>query len=241
MAEALAEAGGQGVLTSRTESSALQTARQISEATGQKITGLRLDATLEEDVQGVFSKAIREFGRIDILVNCVGGGANAKDSSTVFEERSLSAWESIHRTNLTATFLLCKHVVPLMKGQNSGCILNVASIAGIIGRDRRVYPMDMSPQAIDYASAKAGIIGLTRDLAAYLGPEGIRVNSISPGGFERGQPASFIHSYSNKTPLRRMGRDGLDIKGATLFLCSEASAYVTGHNLVVDGGFTICQ
>lgn len=241
MAEALAEAGAHGVLTSRDASAALETARQISAATGQKLSGLPLDATSEEEVQAIFSKVIREYGRIDILVNCVGGGANAKDASTVFEERPLSAWEAIHRTNLTSTFLLCKHVVPLMKKQGSGCIVNIASIAGVIGRDRRVYPVDMSPQAIDYASAKAGIIGLTRDLAAYLGPEGIRVNAISPGGFERGQPSSFIRAYSNKTPLRRMGRDGLDIKGAILYLCSEASAYVTGHNLVVDGGFTICQ
>jgi NAD(P)-dependent dehydrogenase (short-subunit alcohol dehydrogenase family) len=128
-----------------------------------------------------------------------------------------------------------------MKKQGSGSIINIASIAGIIGRDRRVYPVEMPMQSTDYAAAKAGVIGLTRDLAAYLGPAGVRVNAISPGGFERGQLKEFIEAYSDKTPLRRMGRDGIDIKGAILFLSSEASAYVTGHNLVVDGGFTICQ
>ncbi|MEO6906909.1 MAG: SDR family oxidoreductase [Abditibacteriaceae bacterium] len=97
------------------------------------------------------------------------------------------------------------------------------------------------PQPIDYAAAKAAIIGMTKDLAAYLGPNGIRVNAISPGGFERGQPEKFIEAYSDKTPLKRMGRDGIDLKGAAVFLASEASAYVTGHNLVVDGGFSMWQ
>ncbi|HET7118244.1 MAG TPA: SDR family oxidoreductase, partial [Hanamia sp.] len=206
----------------------------------RNVMGLELDATKEDAVRDVFNSILKQKNHIDILVNCVGGGSVAK-GSTIFEERSLAAWELLHLTNLTSTFLLCKHVVLIMKKQRSGSIVNIASIAGIIGRDRRVYPQEMPSQAIDYASAKAGILGLTRDLASYLGPDGIRVNAISPGGFERGQPESFIKAYSAKTPLRRMGRDGVDIKGAVLFLCSDASGYVTGHNLVVDGGFTICQ
>jgi gluconate 5-dehydrogenase len=241
ISSALAEAGADGFLTSRNGPSAVETALEISRSTARVVTGLELDATKEEAVTNLFSTVLREKSHIDILVNCVGGGSVAKDSSTIFEERSLSAWELLHLTNLTSTFLLCKHVVPIMKKQCSGSIINIASIAGIIGRDRLVYPPEMPSQSVDYASAKAGIIGLTRDLASYLGPDGIRVNAISPGGFERGQPESFIKAYSAKTPLRRMGRDGVDIKGAALFLCSEASAYVTGHNLVVDGGFTICQ
>ena len=97
----------------------------------------------------------------------------------------------------------------------------------------------MNGQPIDYAAAKAGIIGMTKDLAGLLSPMGICVNAISPGGFERGQPAGFIRDYSDRTPLGRMGRDGLDLKGAAVFLASAASDYVTGHNLVVDGGFSI--
>lgn len=240
MASALAEAGADGFITSRNHLSASRTALEISQSTGRKVIGLELDATKEDAVRDVFNSILKQKNHIDILVNCVGGGSVAK-GSTIFEERSLAAWELLHLTNLTSTFLLCKHVVPIMKKQLSGAIVNIASIAGIIGRDRRVYPLGMPSQAIDYASAKAGVLGLTRDLASYLGPDGIRVNAISPGGFERGQPESFIKAYSAKTPLRRMGRDGVDIKGAVLFLCSDASGYVTGHNLVVDGGFTICQ
>jgi NAD(P)-dependent dehydrogenase (short-subunit alcohol dehydrogenase family) len=240
MAMALAEAGANGAITSRNEISAKATAKEISEATGQKILGLPLDAVIEKDVVGVFNNIAQNLGEIDILVNSVGGGA-AQGTSTQFEEQPLNEWESLHMANLTAPYLLCKHAVAQMKKQGSGSIINIASIAGIIGRDRRVYPAGMPPQSVGYASAKAGVIGLTIDLAAYLGPDGIRVNAISPGGFEREQPEAFIKAYSDKVPLRRMGRDGIDLKGAVLFLASEASAYVTGHNLVVDGGFTICQ
>ena len=240
MAMALAEAGANGVITSRNENNAMATAKEISEATGQKILGLSLDATMEDDVVRVFNSITQNLGEIDILVNSVGGGAS-QGASTQFEEQPLNEWKLLHQTNLTATYLLCKQASSRMKKRGSGSIINVASIAGIMGRDRRVYPPEMSPQSVGYASAKAGVIGLTMDLAAYLGPDGVRVNVISPGGFERGQPQSFIKAYSDKVPLRRMGRDGIDLKGVVLFLASEASAYVTGHNLVVDGGFTICQ
>jgi NAD(P)-dependent dehydrogenase (short-subunit alcohol dehydrogenase family) len=240
MAFALAEAGANGIITSRNKSSAQKTALEIGKKTGGKVTGLALDAAIEENVVEVIRNTLKKFRRIDVLVNCVGGGASAGSSSRL-EERRLEDWESLHRTNVNSIFLLCKHVVPIMKQQRAGSIINIASIAAITGRDRRVYPEGMSAQSIDYASAKSAVVGLTRDLAAYLGPDGIRVNAISPGGFERGQPESFIESYSDKTPLRRMGRDGTDIKGAVLFLAAESSAYVTGHNLVVDGGFTICH
>ena len=109
----------------------------------------------------------------------------------------------------------------------------------MVGRDREIYTSSNLPeQRIEYASAKAGIIGLTKDLAAKLGPEGIRVNCISPGGFERGQPKNFIDQYSFLTPLKRMGADTKDITLASLFLASPNSSYINGHNLVVDGGFT---
>jgi NAD(P)-dependent dehydrogenase (short-subunit alcohol dehydrogenase family) len=97
----------------------------------------------------------------------------------------------------------------------------------------------MAGQPVEYAAAKAGIIGLTMYLSVFLSPMGVYVYAISPGGFERGQPQAFVKDYSNATPLGRMGRDGMDLKGAILFLASSASDYITGHNLVVDGGFSI--
>ena len=238
MATALAEFGAEGIVTSRNEASAVTAAQKISAATGSTIHGLALDAGDESAVRAGIASAIATLGRIDILINNVGGGIKAEPR---LEIRPLEAWEAVQRVNVTAPFLVCKHVAPGMIAQRSGSIINIASIAGLIGRDRRVYPAEMPAQSIDYAAAKGAIIAMTRDLAAYLGPHGVRANVISPGGFERGQPPAFIHAYSDKTPLRRMGRDGVDLKGAAVFLASEAAAFVTGHNLVVDGGFSTWQ
>ena len=119
-----------------------------------------------------------------------------------------------------------------------GSVINIASMAGVVGRDRRIYSEGMTPNPVAYSAAKAGVIGLTYDVAAYLGPYGIRVNAVSPGGFERNQPGNFIRDYSDLTMLRHMGRQGRDLKGVVVFLASDAAGYITGHNLLVDGGFT---
>lgn len=239
---ALVEAGAGGVLTSRDADRARSAAASLAQSHGARVEGLPLDACDEAAVKALVARMHAEFGRIDIVVNCVGGGGGGMaKSSPALEERSLADWDLLHRLNTHAPFLVCKHVVPLMRVQGGGSIINVASIAGMVGRDRAVYPPEMPPQPLDYASAKAAVIGFTRDLAAYVGGDGIRVNCISPGGFERGQPRAFIDAYSRKCVLGRMGRDGVDLKGAAVFLASDASAYVTGHNLVVDGGFTIWQ
>jgi len=240
MALALAEAGGDGVITSRTAENAAEAAAKISAATGRRVTGVALDASVEADVERVVGHVVKLHGKIDIVINNVGGGGGgANAGSSRLEERLLSTWENMQRMNVTAPFLVCKHVAPIMMKQRSGSIINIASIAGIVGRDRRVYPPEMNAQPIDYAAAKGAILAMTNDLAGYLGPHGIRVNAISPGGFERGQPRAFIDAYSDRCMLGRMGRDGIDLKGAAVFLASDAAAYVTAHNLVVDGGFSV--
>jgi NAD(P)-dependent dehydrogenase (short-subunit alcohol dehydrogenase family) len=243
MATALCEAGANGVLTSRNAENAQTTARELSEQTGREVLGLALDATDEADVQRVVQQVRERFGSIDILVNNTGGSGGAQLAAPAnLEERPRAIWDAVQTLNVTAPFLVTKHVAPVMKAQGGGSIINIASIAGIIGRDRRVYPDGMAPQPIDYAAAKAAVLGMTRDLAAYLGEHGVRVNAISPGGFEReNHLRAFVEGYSEKTPLRRMGRDGVDLKGAVIFLASAASDYVTGQNLVVDGGFSMWQ
>ena len=239
MAEALAEAGADGVVTSREAAAAEAAAARLAAATGRAITGLGIDATDEGQVASGVAAAIDRLGHLDVVVACVGGGGTK--APPALEERPVAAWDAIQRANVTAPFLVCKHVAPHLRSRRSGSIITVASIAGIVGRDRSVYVDGMAPQTLDYAAAKAAVLGFTRDLAAYLGPHGIRVNAISPGGFERGQPPGFVAAYARKCPLGRMGRDGVDLKGAAVFLASDASAYVTGHNLVVDGGFTTWQ
>lgn len=239
MALALAEAGAEGVVTSRQAPSAIAAAERIAGATGRAIVGLALDATEEAAVETAVRAAVGRLGRIDILINAVGGGGGGNSTAPpALEERPRAAWEAVQQTNVTAVFLVCKHVAPVMIAQASGCIINIASVAGFVGRDRRVYPPGMPPQPTDYGAAKGAVLGFSTDLAGYLGPKGIRVNLISPGGFERGQPPAFVAAYADRCMLGRMGRDGVDLKGAAVFLASDAAAYVTAHNLVVDGGFS---
>lgn len=236
MALALAESGADGVVTSRRQDAAICAAARIGIATGRSIYGLAVDATEDQAVRLGVETTVDLFGRIDILINAVGGGGvGSGQASRWIEAPPLEAWAAVQNANVTAPFLVCKYVVPIMSRQSSGSIINVANIAG---RDRRVYPAGMVPQSVDYAAAKAAVIGFTTDLAARVGPRGIRVNAISPGGFERGQPPAFVEAYGKRCMLGRMGRDGVDLKGAAVFLASDASAYVTGHNLVVDGGFS---
>jgi NAD(P)-dependent dehydrogenase (short-subunit alcohol dehydrogenase family) len=235
MAHALAEAGADLVITSRDMDKVAQRAAEIRRDLGVRVLPLGLDATDAAGVDAAFDRVMAEFGRLDVLVNNCGGGKGKE----AFEDRPRNLWEHVVAINLTATYLCCQRAVRIMKKQRYGSIINIASMSGMIGRDRWVYEgSDMTPNSVDYTAVKAGVIGMTRDLAAYLGAWGIRVNSISPGGFERGQPAEFIRRYNKQTILGRMGRDGRDLKGAVLLLASDAGDYITGHNLVVDGGFT---
>jgi NAD(P)-dependent dehydrogenase (short-subunit alcohol dehydrogenase family) len=240
VAVALAEAGSSIIVTSRDPARARATAARISEGCGVDAVGVELDQRYHDSVERAFQEARQWKGRIDVLVNNAGGGSGA-DEGHLFR-RSPEAAEDMIRTNLTGVLFCCQEAGRIMAEQGRGRIVNIASIAGIVGRDRRMYERSqMKGQPVDYAAAKAGVIGMSRDLAAVLAPYGVCVNSISPGGFEKpGElPGSFVSDYADATMLGRWGRMGCDIKGAALFLASAASDYVTGHNLVVDGGFSI--
>ena len=240
MAEALAEAGSDVCMTSRTPANAERSARKISDATGRKVLPLQLDVTDEAQVESVVQVVLDEFSKIDILVNNAGNVISTPENAPL-EKRPTELWHKVIAVNLTGVFLCSKHVVgEAMKPARSGNIINIASTAGVIGKDRRVYAgTDMGGVTIDYHAAKGGVVNMTRDMAVYLAPHNIRVNCISPAGFERGQPQAFIDAYSATIPMGRMGIDGKELKGAAVFLASEASSYVTGHNLVVDGGLTV--
>jgi NAD(P)-dependent dehydrogenase (short-subunit alcohol dehydrogenase family) len=239
-ASILGAAGCDLAITSRDPARLKASAKKLQETYGVEVLPVELDQTDFQSVSRA-AKAVSAWkGRIDILVNNAGGGSGK--GSCQFFERSPEDMARLIETNLTGAMYCCREVGKIMVKQRRGKIINIASIAGILGRDRRMYERNgMGGQPIDYAAAKAGIIGMTRDLAALLGPKGIYVNVISPGGFQRDLPEGFVGDYSDRTPLGRMGRDGVDLKGAILFLASSASDYVTGHNLVVDGGFTIWQ
>jgi NAD(P)-dependent dehydrogenase (short-subunit alcohol dehydrogenase family) len=239
MALALAEAGADLVITARGLEKAEASARRIAEATGRTVLPLQLEVADEQQVIAAVDAAIARFGRIDILVNNAGNVTSTPESAP-FEKRSLADWQNTIDANLTGVFLCSKHVVAKsMKPRRSGAIINIGSITGVIGKDRRVYKgTPMGGATLDYHAAKGGVISMTRDMAVYLAPDNIRVNCISPGGFWRNQPEAFVKAYSETIPMGRMGIDGKEMKGAAVFLASEASSYCTGHNLVIDGGLT---
>ena len=240
MAEALAEAGSHLVITSRDLARAESTAAEIARNFGVEVLPLPLDVREHGQVAEMAARAAAWKGQVDILINNAGGGSG-KGPCGLFDRHPEDVIGLIS-TNLIGTLFCCQELGRVMAQQGYGKIVNIASMAGLVGRDRRMYERSgLNQQPVDYAAAKAGVIGVTRDLAAVLAPYGVYVNSISPGGFERGQPEAFVNAYSDRTPLGRMGRDGVDIKAAALFLASSASDYVTGHNLVVDGGFSIWQ
>ncbi len=239
MAEALGDAGADLVITSREEANAVASAEDLSGYLGVKVLPLGMDVTEEASVEEAFRRVQDTYGKLDILV-CNAGGGRRTGGGVRTDDRLTSDFDHVIATNIRGTFLCCRFALPLMKAHGGGAIITIGSISGMVGRDRWVYEGSpgMVPNLVDYSAAKGGVIGFTRDLAAEVARDGIRVNSISPGGFERGQPEEFIRRYSKQTMLGRMGRDGVDLKGAVVFLASDAAGYVTGLNLAVDGGFT---
>jgi gluconate 5-dehydrogenase len=182
---------------------------------------------------------LAEFGKIDILVNNAGNVVSTPENKPL-EQRPVEEWEFTVDVNMKGVFLCSKHVVAkAMKPAQCGVIINLGSVAGMVGKDHRVYAgTPMGGVTVDYAASKGGVINMTRELACTLAQYNIRVNCISPGGFWRGHSETFARQYSYLVPMGRMGQDGKEIKGAAVFLASEASSYITGINLPIDGGMT---
>ncbi|MBN8201108.1 MULTISPECIES: SDR family oxidoreductase [Bacillaceae] len=227
IAEGFAEAGANIILCSRKVEACQETADRLAKL-GVKTLALSCDISKPEDVHKVIEETVKEFGSIDILVNNSGAtwGAPA-------EEMPLDAWQKVINVNVTGTFLMSQAAGKIMIEQRSGKIINIASVAGLGGTDPRV--MD----TIGYNTSKGAVITMTKDLAVKWGRYGINVNAIAPGFFPTKMSAAIIEQGKNPileaTPLRRFGSDD-DLKGAALFLASNASNYVTGDVLIVDGG-----
>lgn len=239
MAETLAKNGASIIITSREEEKAVCAAEEIHQKYGVNTFGARLDVTDIADIERLYQLVSDKFQKVDILINNAGGGSGASKGNLF--ERNVEDIVSLINTNLVGVIFMCKIFGKGMIDNKGGKIINIGSIAGIVGRDRSIYHhAGMNEQPVDYAAAKGGIIALTRDLAGLMSPYGVQVNCISPGGFRSANLSDcFNDEYSQKTMLGRMGTYNRDLNGAALFLSSQASDYITGHNLVVDGGFSV--
>lgn len=240
IADVFAEYGCNVIITSQQVEKAESVCEEFrKQYPKSEFLALPLNQREPDSVQAMADAAFAWKGHIDILYNNAGGGSG-KSEGNLFQ-RSPEAIKEMIDINLTGCLLCCRAVGKYMVDQGYGKIINTGSIAGIVGRDRTMYNASgVKEQPIDYAASKAGVIGMTRDLAGLMSPLGVNVNSISPGGFDKGElPDEFVKRYSSETMLGHMGVMGQDIRGAALFLASSASDYVTGHNLVVDGGFSV--
>lgn len=196
---------------------------------------LELDITSEESVRAAFDLVERDTGRLDALVNCAY--PRTADWGLDVADVPFESWKRNVDDHLGGYFLCSREAAERMARAGGGSIVNLASIYGMVGPSWAAYegtPMTM-PAA--YSAIKGGVIAFTRYLATRYGSSGVRANAVSPGGVFDGQPDSFVSAYSERTPLGRMA-EPRDVAGAVVFLVSDASAYVTGHNLVVDGGWT---
>jgi NAD(P)-dependent dehydrogenase (short-subunit alcohol dehydrogenase family) len=226
MAEALAEVGANLVLCARKKERCEQTADELTQL-GVETLALACDVKSRDQIQAVVDATVSQFGRIDILINNAGASWGAP-----IEEMRLEHWNKVIETNLTGTFLFCQAVGKIMIPQRRGKIINIASIAGLRGAGPEI-------QAIGYYASKGGLITFTKDLACKWAAHNIHVNAIAPGMFPTDMSEGLIErhreSLLKRIPLNRFGSDH-DLKGAAVFLASDASDFITGHVLLVDGG-----
>jgi NAD(P)-dependent dehydrogenase (short-subunit alcohol dehydrogenase family) len=245
-AQALSEAGAHVVVADLDGDRA---EKVVAELAGARSLAVRADVSDPSSVRDMVRQALDAFGEIDGLVNNAAldpkaDPSHADENRVLFEDYPLEQWNRHLAVDLTGAFLCAQAVARPMLDRGKGSIVNVSSIYGVVGPDPRLYrdegSRDTEPpfvKPVAYSVTKAALIGLTRYLAAYWGGSGIRVNALVPGGVRAGQDEGFVRRYSARTPLGRMAEPD-EYCAALLFLLSDASAYMTGSDLVVDGGWT---
>ena len=241
--KALAEAGARVVATDLNQSACDSVVQDL----GDSALGIAADVTDPGSVRELLEQVLKRAGGVDVLVNNAAindmfeNPAAALELSR-FENYPLEMWKRSVDVNVTAVFLCSQIIGTEMARAGRGSIVNIASTYGVVAPDQSLYQDPDGQQRFYkspvYPTTKGAVLAFTRFLAAYWGAEGVRVNALSPGGVENRQDDFFIREYASRTPLKRMATP-TDFMGALVFLASDASAYVTGANLLVDGGFTI--
>jgi NAD(P)-dependent dehydrogenase (short-subunit alcohol dehydrogenase family) len=244
---AISSLGGTPVLLDLREDLLEHKIERMRTTFGVPALGLAGDITNQQAISRCLEDVLARFGRVDILINNAANNPKVEEREGVnfsrFENFPLSAWESDIAVGLTGAFLCSQVFGTHMAERGKGVVVNVASDLALIAPDQRIYRQENLPEhlqpvkPVTYSIVKSALLGLTRYLATYWASNGVRVNAISPGGISNGQPDDFVAKLSQLIPLGRMARLS-EYQGAIAFLCSDASSYMTGSNLVIDGGRT---
>lgn len=239
MAETVAELGASVAIIDLKKDACNATAETLSEKYKIQAKGFSVDLANETTVQQIPVLINKEMGGLDVLINCAAfvGTSGLEGWVVPFEEQSPETWRKAIEVNLTSVFILTQAATPFLKKSGHGNIINISSIYGVYGPDLRLYEGTEMGSPAAYAASKGGMLQFTRWCSTVLAPD-IRVNAITPGGVARNQDEKFSKRYIEKTPLKRMAIEE-DFKGAICYLSTDLSAYVTGQNLIVDGGFGV--
>ncbi|HEY6979115.1 MAG TPA: SDR family oxidoreductase [Chitinophagaceae bacterium] len=197
------------------------------------------DVTSSDSWNKLLHEVVNAFGKVDILINNAGFTNQSKSTSfdASFENFPLEDWNAIINVNLTGAFLGCQVIGKQMLQQGKGAIINMASLYGVVSPNHRIYPGTGITQPVAYSVSKHGVIGLTKYLATLWADKGVRVNALTPGGIFNGHQNLFLERFQQLNPIGRMSNKN-ELQGAVVYLASDASSHVVGHNLVVDGGWT---
>ena len=239
IAEGLAELGASVAVLDIDQTAAGASASELAHSYKVKTLAMAVDLTDITAVQSAPKRVVEEFGRLDVVIHSAAYGGDTKFPgwAVPFDEQTVEAWDRALRVNLTSAFALAQAARQPLIDSGHGSIVLISSIYGLVGPDMSLYEGTTMNNPAGYGASKGGLLQLTRYLATVLAPQ-IRVNAISPGGVWRQQAEQFHARYQARTPLGRMATEE-DLKGAAAYLSSDLSSYVTGHNLVVDGGWTI--
>jgi NAD(P)-dependent dehydrogenase (short-subunit alcohol dehydrogenase family) len=238
ISDALAELGATITIVDIDDERAETTASTIAARRGVSTLALAVDLEDEDAVRAIPGAVVERFGALNIIVNCAAlvGTSALPGWAVPLREQSVASWRRALEVNLTAPFILIQSAAGFLAAGGHGSIVNVLSIYGLVGPDERLYAGTQMGNPAAYGSSKAGLLQLTRHFATTLGPA-VRCNAITPGGVSRGQAPEFQERYIARVPLARMAVEE-DFKCAVTFLAGDGSAYVTGQNIVVDGGWT---
>lgn len=238
VAESLLELGAELTLLDRDAQACRRRAEELAVGLDRSVAVIACDLGEERATREAVRAAIDAMGGLDILIHCAAyvGTTDVAGWGVPLAEQTVDAWDAAQRVNVTAPFVLVQEARSALEDSGHGSVVLFSSIYGLVAPDMRLYEGTSMSNPTGFGVSKAGLLHLTRYLATQLAPK-VRVNALTPGGVSRDQPGEFVKRYAERTPMGRMATEE-DIKGAVAYLASDLSAYVTGQNLIIDGGWT---